>query len=237
MAIITVPSFRGAGTFSSTGTGTLTIPQPGTVGIGDILIVVVMMSNEDFTTWPIAGWQDVPSIPTGFGTAGAAGGVKMHLMWKRATATTGNGITTEASPTDDYVLGQMFAIQNVSRLGDPWEASATGNQTTAGTSVTFEDITTLGPQRFIFQALVGDADLATTTMTSAYANANLVSPTERSDNWISSSSGGGLFVGTGTKTLGGAIGGSTLTLGTSQVYSKWTGALRPIESRSRSIVF
>lgn len=237
MAIITIPSYRGAGTFSSTGTGTLTIPQPTTVGIDDILIVVAMMSNENFTTWPIAGWENVPNIPTGFGTAGAAGGVKMHLMWKRATATTGNGITTSASPSDDYILGQMFAIQNVARRGDPWEASATANQTTAGTAVTFEDITTLGPQRFIFQALVGDADLATTTMVSAYANANLVSPTERSDNWISSSSGGGMFVGTATRTLAGAIGGSTLTLNTSQVYSKWTGALRPIESHSRSIIF
>ena len=237
MALITIPSYRGAGTFASTGTGTLTIGQPGTVGIDDILIVVAMLSNENFTTWPLTGWSDVPNIPTGFGSAGAAGGVKMHMMWKRATATTGNGITTSASPSDDYVLGQMFAIQGVARRGDPWEASATSNQTTNNTAVSFDDITTLGSQRFIFQCLVGDADTATTTMTSAFSNANLVSPTERSDNWISNSSGGGLFVGTSTKTLAGAIGATTLTLATSQVYSKWTGALRPVESHSRSIVF
>jgi hypothetical protein len=158
-------------------------------------------------------------------------------MWKRATATTGNGFTTEASPTDDYVLGQMFAIQNVSPRGDPWEASATSNQITNSTAVTFDSITTLGPQRFIFQCLVGDADVADTTMVSAFANANLASPTERSDNWVSNSTGGGLFVGTATKTTAGAIGGSTATLQTNQVYSKWTGALRPIESHSRSIVF
>ena len=236
MAIITAPSYRGAGTFASTGTGTLTIPQPTTVGIDDILIVVASMSNENFTTWPLAGWSDVPNPPTGFGTAGAAGGLKMHMMWKRATATTGNGITTSASPSDDYIIGQMFAIQGVARRGDPWESTATNNNTTASSLVTFAAQTTLGPQRFVFQCLVGDADIASTTMVTV-STVPIAGFTERSDNWISSSSGGGLWVGTGVAPTPTTLTGTFLTLASSQVSSEWQGILRPVESYSRSIIF
>ena len=245
MAIITTPSLRQAGSISSIATGSLTVAQPLTVGIDDVLVLVVCTANDIFATWPPTGWTEAPTPPTGFGTAGAAGGLRLFVAWKRATATTGNAVALgNPGATNNYTVGGMYSIQGVARRGDPWEASATSNQTTAATAVSFDSITTLGPQRFIFHCLGGDADVTSAAMVTntgagswVNSNANLVSPTERGDSWTASGVGGGITVGTATKTLAGAIGSSAITLANSQVHSKWVGALRPVESHSRFIVF
>jgi hypothetical protein len=237
MAIITAPSYRGAGTIASSASAGITIAQPTTVAINDILIIVICTANDVFATWPPTGWTEVPNPPTGFGTAGAAGGVRLLVAWKRATATTGNAVTTgNPGATNNYTIGQMFAIQDVARRGDPWESTVTNNNTTASTFVTYAAQTTLGPQRFIFQCLGGDADIASTTMVTVSA-LPIAGFTERSDNWVTNGVGGGIWVGTGVAPTPTTLTGTLLTLATSQVSSEWQGILRPIESHSRSIVF
>lgn len=237
MALITAPSYRGAGTIASSASGGVTIGQPGTVGIDDILIIVICTANDVFATWPPTGWTEVPNPPTGFGTAGAAGGVTLLVAWKRATATTGNAVTTgNPGGTNNYTVGQMFAIQGISPRGNPWEATATTNNTTATSLPSLPAQTTLGPQRLIFQCIGGDADTTSTTMVTVSA-LPVAGFTERSDNWVASGVGGGIWVGTGVAPTATTTGGTLLTLTTSQVMCKWVGALRPVESRSRSITF
>lgn len=237
MAIITAPSYRGAGTFTSSASGGITVPQPTTVGIDDILILMLSTANDIFATWPPTGWTEVSTPPTGFGTAGNAGGLRLFVAWKRATATTGNAVTTgNPGGTNNYTIGQMFAIQGVARRGDPWEATATNNNTTATNLPTFVAQTTLGPQRFVFQCLAGDADTASTTMVTV-SSLPVTGFTERTDNWITSGVGGGLWAGTGVAPTPITTGATLLTVTTSQVLSKWQGILRPVESQSRSVTF
>jgi hypothetical protein len=237
MAIITTPSYRGAGTIASSISGGVTIPQPTTVGIDDILLIVISTANDIFDTWPPTDWDEVPTPPTGFGTAGAAGGVRLSLAWKRATATTGNDVVTgNPGATNNYTVGRMFAFQGIARRGNPWEASATSNQTTAGTSIAMDSVTTLGPARHIVYCIAGDADTASTAQVTAATGSGVTNFAERSDNWVASGAGGGIWVASGTKATAGLAGGAGGVIA-SQVFSKWTGALRAVEPHSRSIVF
>lgn len=238
MALITTPTYRGAGTAATSGSGGVTIGQPGTVGIDDLLLIVISTANDVFGTWPPTGWTQVPNPPIGFGTAGTAGAVRLLLAWKRATATTGNAVTTgNPGGTNDYTMAQMFAFQGISRRGDPWEVSATSNQTTAATSGTMDSVTTLGPARHIVYCLAGDNDATSTTQVTSATGTGVTNYAERTDNWTNNGAGGGIWMASGTAATAGIAGGAgILTIG-SQVFSKWTGALRPVESHSRSIVF
>ena len=238
MALITIPAYRGAGTFASSASGGVTIGQPTTVGIDDILLIVISTANDVFSTWPPTGWTEVPNPPVGFGTAGAAGGIRLLLAWKRATATTGNAVTTgNPGGTNNYTAAQMFAFQGIARRGDPWEASATSNQTTAATSTTMDSVTTLGPARHIVYCLGGDNDTTSTTQVTSATGTGVTNYAERTDNWTASGVGGGIWIGSGDKATAGVAGGAGLASIANQVFSKWTGALRPVESRSSSIVF
>ena len=237
MAIITAPSYRGAGTIASSTSGGVTIAQPTTVAINDILIIVICTANDVFATWPPTGWTLVPNPPTGFGTAGAAGGIRLSIAWKRATATTGNAVTTgNPGGTNNYTVAQMFAFQGIARRGDPWEASATSNQTTASTTVAMDSVTTLGQARHIVYCIAGDNDTASTAQVTAATGTGVTNFAERTDNWVTSGAGGGIWMGTGDKATAGLAGGAGGSI-VNQVYSKWTGALRPVEPVSRSIIF
>jgi hypothetical protein len=214
-----IPTIVAVGAVTS-GTGALTITLPTGTIRNDILIAIINTANQNPSPNPATGWNIVSNPPVGFGGAGVAGGVKLHVWWRRAED--GEGSLTFAD-SGDMQIGRMIGIRGC-RGGDPWTTSATSNVTTAATAVSWPDITTTIPNSLIIGALGGDRDIASTTDMSAVTNANLGSITDRMENWVIAGTGGGIYMFTGTKATTGAIGASTGTI-TSQTFSLWIGAL------------
>jgi len=214
-----IPTIVAVGAITS-GTGALTIALPTGWIRNDILIAIIATANQNPSPNPATNWNIVSNPPTGFGSAGLSGGLKLHVWWKRAEV--GEG-TLAFADSGDMQIGRMIAIRGC-RGGDPWDASGTSNTTSAGTAVSWPDITTLTANSLIIGALGGDRDVASTADMSAVTNTNLASITDRMENWVLAGTGGGIYMFTGTNAATGAIGASTGTI-TSQVFSLWIGAL------------
>lgn len=217
------PSIRSVGAVAS-GTASVTVNLPASWQENDILVIVASTANQDFPTDPPTGWSNPPTTPTGFGTAGAAGGLKLKVYWKRAGASESNVVLGDAG---SYSVARMMAIQGAVTSGTPWETDATSNQTSANTTVTWSSLTTSGADRLIVGLLGGDRDAASTADVGTPTNSNLSSLGDAGiENWVTSGAGGGIYAFTGVKDAAGSTGTTTASI-TSQVWSQWIGALVP----------
>ena len=217
------PNVRAVATGSGSQTsGTPTMPTHQT---NDIIIVVAMTANQSFPTMP-AGWDYAPNANTpGIGTAGAAGGVRLHVFWTRATSSSQTAPAFGDSGDVQYV--RAMSVANVITVGNPWEAGANYQPTTNTTSLIFPAITTTTSNTLVVLAAAFDRDAASTAVLGAATNANLTSITERMDNTVTTGTGGGVGCVTAANTGSGNIGNTTATI-LSSFHSTWTGALKPI---------
>ena len=215
------PTVVNVGTIAS-GLSDVTPALPTSWAQDDIFVLISCTANEVYATNPPTGWTAASNAPTGFGTAGAAAAVRLFVWWRRATS-------SETAPTlvdpGSYQVARMIAVRGCITSGDPWNTSATSNQTSANTSISWDSITTTIPQCMIVGVVGGDRDASSTADVGSVSNASLASITDRMENWVTSGAGGGIYMFTGTDADTGAIGNSTATI-TSQVYSKWIGALK-----------
>jgi len=111
-------------------------------------------------------------------------------------------------------------------LTTPWEVSENTRQTTNTTSVSFNNITTTNANTLIVHVIGADTD-TTTSQLGAPTNANLTSITEHTDVFTNTQDGGGVGIITGGKATAGAIGNTTLTLATTEIFTTWTAAILP----------
>lgn len=218
-----VPSVRNVGAVAS-GQGDITPTLP-TYAENDILVWVVHSTNRTFNTEPPSGLTLCSNMPAGLGTADAAGACKLHVYWKRATASE-SAVTFDSNNTGGAQVGRCMSIQGCITSGDPWDVSANTSQSSASTSLSFPSVTTTVADCLIVLAAAFDRDAGTTANLPALTNANLSSITERMDNLITTNAGGGIGAATGEKASAGSTGTTTGTI-TSSIYLSWTGALKP----------
>jgi hypothetical protein len=106
----------------------------------------------------------------------------------------------------------MIAIRGAAASGDPWNVTAGGVEATSDTSASIPGATTTVDNTLVVVAVSGSLpDATSTAVFSGWANANLTSLTERTDNGDKSNNGGALGVATGVKATAGAIGNTTVT--------------------------
>ncbi len=215
-----IPTFQAAGTAVSNTTA-ITVAWPAHQ-VGDVaLLFVESTGGQPATLSTPAGFAAVTSSPQATGTTTL--GTQISVFWARATS------TSMASPVvadpGDHAYGIILTFRGVINTGNPWDVTAGGVKAAASTTTTFGTVTTTVANTLVVLASTRDNDLATAAW-SLWTNANLASPSERSDGGTTSGNGGGIGVATGGKVAAGAVGSSTATV-TSTINAFMTIALVP----------
>jgi len=157
-------------------------------------------------TW----WTEVVNSPQNTGTAGAAGGTRLSIFWKRAVS------AAETSPTitdtGDHQVGVIITYRGCATTGVPINITAGGVLTPAGTTITFPSVTTTVKGCLIVLAASSDTDANSTTEFSSFINAGLSNLTERIDYIGNTGRGGGFGVADGGKVVAGATGTTAVTV-------------------------
>lgn len=196
--LVSVGSFAG-------GVADITPGLPASYASGDIFLLMVETANQAVSA--PSGYAAVTNSPQGTGTAGAAGGVRLSVFWKRAT---GSEVAPTVADTGDHQSAMILCLRGCATSGDPWEASAGDVEASASATITFPAVTTLGTDRLIVQMAANDADLSGPQV-SAWANSTMQFLCEVADNFSGSNTGGGLAAGVGGMNTAGSTGSSTAT--------------------------
>jgi hypothetical protein len=216
---VALPTFVNKGAFTS-GTGNITVTLPASIAAGDLLLLFIESANEEVAT--PEGWNIAPSSPQGTGTAGSAGGVRLSVFWRIATASESDAVVGDSG---NHTTGIMMAFRGVDTVA-PFNANA-GSTAAATTAASFPGVTTTIIDCLIVHGCAVDTDASSTATMGAATNANLGSITERHDQAVNTATGGGVVVITGTKATAGATGNTTATGSTSIARAYVTLALQP----------
>lgn len=213
-------SFVNKSAFAS-GTAGLTVGAVSATQANDLILLFVESANQAIAT--PTGYTIVTGAQVSAGTAAAAGGMRLNVFYRWATGADG---TVSVADTGDHTTAIKLAYRGVD-LTTPFDATpVTGTKTTASTSSSYPGITTASANALVIFSSALDLDAASTTTTSAQANGNITSLTERHDQTVASGLGGGIVLTDGFKAAAGATGNMTATVtSTQQVYI--TLALRP----------
>jgi len=210
----TTPTFVVAGTVAS-GTGTITPALPSGIAVNDILLLFLETTNQAISISNQNGgtWAAVTNSPQGTGTGASSSATRLTVFWSRYNGTQG---APTASDSGNHQLGRIIAVRGAVTSGNPWDVTAGGVEATADTSGAIPGATTTVVNTLIVAAIATALPDATGTANfSAWANSNLTSVTERTDNTVTAGNGGGLGIATGVKATAGAYGNTTVTVGTS----------------------
>lgn len=215
--------------------GAITVNLPSGWQQGDLLILMASSANEAFPTSPPTGWNNVPNAPVGFGTAGAAGGLKLFVWWKIAGASES---AVNIGDSGSYNIGNMIAIYNHESDTDPFALSYTGNVTTASTTLGYQTglLDTYSDRGgMVLYIGAGDRD-SSATPTFTFSQTGMGIGNSLSSNVLfaaatNAGAGGCLFARYNIRAVESS--GSTLpsytaapTIDTSQVSSYWIGVIR-----------
>ena len=222
------PVFQALGALSS-GTAAITVAWP-VHAINDIALLVVESANEAISLSTPAGFVEVTGSPQGTGTAAAVTATRLAVFWCRATS------TTMASPVvadpGDHAEAYIITFRGCKTSGNPWNTTAGDVLAAASTACTIPGGTTSVAECLVVAIVATGSDVAT-GRASAWANASLVSITERADLYDSTASnGGGISVAEGVKLVAGAYSASTCTLSTSFVQGRLSVALEPASANT-----
>jgi len=221
-----LPTFVAAGNVAS-GTGAITPALPANIVTGDILLLFLETANQAITIpTPNGGtWTQVTNSPQGTGTAGGSSATRLTVFWSRYNGTQGAPTTSDSG---DHQLGRMIAIRGAVASGNPWDVTAGGIEATSDSSGSIPGATTTVGNTLVVAVVAASLPDATGTANfSSWANANLTSVTERTDNTVNSGNGGGLGIATGIKTAAGAYGNTTVTHASAAVKGMMSISIKP----------
>lgn len=222
-------AFRSKGAWVA-GTTSISMTMPTTHAAGDLLLMFIHTCNNAITTAPANGWALLSPSPVSTGTANTALGVRLTVYWKIA-ASASEAAQTVAVTSGTATNGITMAFSGVNNT-TPFDLTPVSSVAAASTAnISCPTLTTATDGAWIVNAIALDNDLASTTSLTAIANASLVSPTSRHHQTVSTSTGGGISVITGTKTTAGLISATTGTIAAA-ARAYLTIALRPIDMRS-----
>jgi hypothetical protein len=208
-------------------TGAITPPLPASILTNDILILPIQTNNQAITiATPNGGtWTQFTNSPQGTGTAGSSGSTALTVFWSRYNGTQTAPVTSDSG---DHQLARMIAYRGCINTGDPTNVTSGGVDTVSNTTGTITGATTTAAACMILAIIAPGLPRSTGTANfSGWANANLASITEESDNTTNNGNGGGLGMADGIKTLAGATGNTTVTLASAAIKAFMTIALTP----------
>jgi len=223
-----MPWFVAAGAVAS-GTGAITPALPAGIATNDILLLFLETANQALTISNQNGgtWAAVANSPQGTGTAAASTATRLTVFWSRYNGTQGAPTTNDSG---DHQLGRMIAMRGVATSGNPWDVTAGAVEATADTSGAIPGATTTVANTLVVAAISTSLpDAEGTANFSAWANSDLISVTEETDNTTSAGNGGGLglAVAIGGKPTPGAYGTTTVTCATAATKGMMSIALKP----------
>jgi hypothetical protein len=230
---VALPAYKGSGTFTS-GTGTIVPPMP-TAGAApaanDILLLVCESENQAITLSSAQGFVEVTNSPQGTGTAGTAGSTRLSVFWKRAV---GSDVAPTVADSGDHTTGQIHCFSGVKTSGNPWNITAGGVDTTSDTSGSIPGATTTVNDCLVVLLCSSSADTLSTAQFGSWANADLGTVTERTDNTVAAAGlGGGHGMATGTLAVAGAYTSSSVTLATASLKGMMSVALESANPSTR----
>lgn len=197
-----MPTVYAVGTVASGIAGVTPGLPAGTVA-DDILIL--LLENQDATAVGTVTGYSVIQAP--FASTGTA--TRLDVRWKRAVA--GEAAPSVPDP-GDHVVARIIGVRGcINGPTSPVHTSNFGTELVADTTVSIPGATTTKPNCLIIAAFSTGTDVASTAHASAWANAALGSVTERVDNWVIDSGGGGFGACSGTMAVAGNYGATTAT--------------------------
>jgi concanavalin A-like lectin/glucanase superfamily protein/putative pyrroloquinoline-quinone binding quinoprotein len=220
------PTYQAAGA-AQAGTGALTVPWP-THQADDIGLLIIENDNNAVTLGAnAANWTQVTNSPQGTGPTGQTGAAatRLTVFWSRATS---GMLSVGVNAVSNHQRAQILTFRGVITSGDPWNWNATAGDVaaTAGTAVSIPGATTTVNQTLVVAIVANGAD-TNTLQTSSWANADLLSLTERANGNTNAGNGGGFGVATGVKEAAGPYAATTAGLSISSVQARMSIALRP----------
>jgi hypothetical protein len=217
--------YRGAGTVASA-TGTVGPGLPGGTSVGDLLIMLCSTSGQAITA---SGWTEVASSPQDLGIACPAAGCTRLTAFYRIAQTT--NATTTSDSGDHQICRINGWIAETFNGTTPFAGSSGGTQT-GTTSLSVPAGTAGVANSMVLIMATEDFDHAGsgTVEFSGWANADLTSITERTDNSTSLGDGGGIGSATGLKATAGAYAATTLTTANGTEHGEITLVIAPYVS-------
>ena len=136
----------------------------------------------------------------------------IQLSWSRATSGAMSDVTFEdAGPIN---INAMIVLRGCTTTGNPFETITSGNHTPAGTSLSITGGTPSQNNSLLIFGNGWALDSNTDDLSVGFTNSNLSNVTNRFTSQTNSSSGGGLYVGTGEQATAAATGATTATFTT-----------------------
>lgn len=215
-----LPEYVSVGTFTS-GINALSVPPPTWYADGDLLVLLVNSAAQAIAT--PSGWTAVSNSPQGTGTAAAAGGVLLAVLYK-----TVSGVQSNLSVADsgNYTVAQIICFRKVNTT-TPIDVNAGSVKSSAtGTTFTLPAVTTTAANDLVLLCVGQDRDLASTTNLDTWTNANLANIVEIIDRTIADGVGGGIGLAIGDKLTAGSTGTSTVTSAAATTAAFLTVALK-----------
>lgn len=196
--------------------GAITPGVPAGIQHGDVLLLFIETGNQAVT---VAGWQAAPSSP-----ANDALSTRISVFWKRIGESEPAPTTSDSG---DHQIGRIVAFSGVVRSGNPFNAAASGSDTTADTTGAIPGAVVAVPNCMVVAACTSAVDGITTTEFSGWTNSNLTSVDEQIDNGTDAGNGGAIGVACGIFPLTGSYGTTDVTLANNSRKALWSGALIP----------
>jgi len=219
------PAYVAAGAVSSSSSA-ITPALPSGIATNDILLLFLETANQAISISNQNGgtWTAVTNSPQGTGTAGGTSATRLTVFWSRYNGSQGAPTTSDSG---NHQLGRIIAIRGAVTSGNPWDVTAGGVESTSDTSGSIPGATTTVANTLVVAAIATSLpDASGTANFSAWANGNLTSITERTDNTVTAGNGGGLGIVTGVKATAGAYGSTTVTAASSAVKGMMSIALK-----------
>jgi len=223
-ATVAAPTFVAAGSVASS-YNAITPALPGGIATNDILLLFLETANQAISISNQNGgtWTEVTNSPQSVGSGSSA--TRITVFWSRYNGTQGAPTTSDSG---DHQAGRIIAIRGATTSGDPWNVTAGGVEATADTSGSIPGGTTTVANCLVVGAIATSLpDANGTSNFSAWANADLTSVTERTDNTRNSGNGGGLGIATGVKATAGAYTTTGVTCGTATTKAMLSIANKP----------
>lgn len=177
----------------------------------DIGILIIESTQTAIALDTANGFE---AIASGNAQAGAATTIMTYI----ARATSGAmaaPVITDAQNHSYAVIVRIRGLDSATPLADLVNAIAVATKTVASTSASAPTVTTTLPGCVVINAITRDDDLAGASF-SDWANSNLTSASEISDDGTTSGNGGGIGIYAGIMASAGATGATTATVASTQ---------------------
>ncbi|MGE3162123.1 MAG: hypothetical protein AB7K53_08780, partial [Burkholderiales bacterium] len=175
-AAFAAPAFQAAGAAQGA-TGGVTVPWPAHQA-GDVALLFVETQGSQAVSFSNArGFQALPDSPQSVNNPQR--GTRLSVFWARATS--GAMLSPQIADPGNHVYAVILTYRGVVSTGNPWDATAGGNNNGNNTSITVPGVTTTVPDTLIVQAVTRQTDSGA-AFVSNQTNANLTGIAERFDD-------------------------------------------------------